>query len=60
MDRVVEIGSRVPARGAEGDWFVRIKDGSRPADYVEFVTQTQARKYAAELDAFADFDMADE
>lgn len=59
MDRIVEIGFRNPPRGAVGDWFVRIKDGARPADYVEFRDQIQAQRYAAELDEFADFDLVD-
>jgi hypothetical protein len=61
MDRVIEIGHRQVALGTTGDWFVRIQDGSRPADYVEFVTETQASQYAGELrDEFSHlFDMAE-
>lgn len=49
MDRVIEIGHRAVALGTMGDWFVRIQDGARPADYVDFETQSQATQYAGEL-----------
>jgi hypothetical protein len=49
VDRVIEIGRRMQPLDAVGDWFVRIQDGSRPADYVEFRTQEQAQHYAHEL-----------
>jgi hypothetical protein len=60
MDRIVEIGYRNPPRKAVGDWFVRVKDGSRPAEYVEFERREEATTYAERITAFANFDMADE
>jgi hypothetical protein len=61
MDRVIEIGCRRVALGTVGDWFVRIQDGSRPADYVDFKTHGEASQYAGELhNEFSPlFDMAE-
>jgi hypothetical protein len=50
MERVIEIGFRTEPKGELGDWFVRIATGKRPADYVDFRTQLEARTYACELE----------